>query len=130
MFIIKPIIICLAALIIINLLKNFSPEYTSVVAILCGTMVFIYLIPYIRNIVDTIKEISCKSNDITNVTELLMRIVFIALACEFASHLCSDGQENYLASKINFAGKVLILSIISPTVLSFLEYVIEMINSL
>lgn len=130
MLIIKPIIICIATLMTINLLKKFSPEYTSFVAMICGVIVFIYLIPYIKQIIDIIIKIGNKTDGLSEVIKILVRIVITAVICEFASHLCSDGQETYLASKINFIGKIIILYMISPIIVVFLEYIIEMINLL
>ena len=130
MLIIKPIIICVATLMLINLLRKFSPEYVSVVSMICGIVVFVYVIPYIKQIIDIIIRIGNKSEGLSEIIKILVRIVITAVTCEFASHLCADGQETYLASKINFVGKIIILYMISPMLLVFLEYVIEMINLL
>lgn len=130
MLIIKPIIICVATLMLINLLRKFSPEYVSVVSMICGIVVFVYVIPYIKQIIDIIVRIGNKSEVLSEIIKILVRIVITAVTCEFASHLCTDGQETYLASKINFVGKIIILYMISPMLLVFLEYIIEMINLL
>lgn len=130
MLILKPIILCVATLMIINLLKKFSPEYACFVALTCGVIVFIYLIPYIKQITDILVKISNITDGLSELIKILVRIVIIAVTCEFASYLCVDGQETYLASKINFIGKIIILYIISPIIFGFLEYIIEMINLL
>ena len=79
MLIIKPIIICVATLMLINLLRKFSPEYVSVVSMICGIVVFVYVIPYIKQIIDIIVRIGNKSEVLSEIIKILVRIVITAV---------------------------------------------------
>jgi len=59
-----------------------------------------------------------------------VKIVGIALVCEFASQMCSDMGESYLAAKIDFCAKIFIISLCAPEFLKLINTVVDMINSL
>lgn len=119
--ILKPIILCIITVIMIGIIRRFSPETAPFVSVLCAIMLIIYAIPYARIIYDNLINMSEKFSDISETVKLSIKIIVISLVCEFASGLCADNNEKFIADKINFAGKAVILAIISPTVLSFME---------
>ena len=130
MLILKPIIICIVSLILIMLLKKISPEYVPVVSVITGIMLIIYVFPYIQTVLLLFTKIELASPVFGDVFKILIKIVVVSLMCEFASQLCADSGESYLSGKINFVGKIIILSIVSPNIMAFINYVAKVIKNI
>lgn len=126
--ILKPIILCIITVIIIGIIRRFSPETAPFVSVMCAIMIIIYALPYARIIYDNLINLSERFSAVSETIKLSIKVIIISLVCEFASGLCDDNNEKFIADKINFTGKVVILAIISPTVLSFMEGIFDKLN--
>ncbi|MBR3933868.1 MAG: hypothetical protein IKJ68_08195 [Clostridia bacterium] len=128
MIVLKPILICVITLIISVLLKNIMPHYVPLIVLCCGTLVLIYTVPFLKSVINVMTYFQDINSKSTQIIKLIIKIVIIALSCEFASELCSDSGNTYLSSKITFAGKIIILSVISPHIISFMENIIKLME--
>ena len=126
--ILKPIIICIVTMVISILLKNIMPQYVPVLIICSGIAVLMYLVPFLKSIINIIENLTVFNRETEEIIKIIIKIVAISLLCEFASQLCSDSGNTYLSSKITFIGKVAILSIISPHILSFMNNIMQLIQ--
>ena len=126
MLVLKPIILCVITLIVVIMLKNFSPEFVPIAVLSCGIFILIYLMPYITSVLNLVESLGSRAVNISPIIKNTLKIIVIAVVCEFASQICDDSGQGYLSSKINFVGKIIILSAIAPLILNFIEYIIEM----
>lgn len=124
--IIKPAIICIVTVILVIMLKSFSPEYIPLILLLCGVMIVIYSAPYIGSVLSAIKNLSNNLSGIYPFVEITVKIILIALVCEFVSQLCIDCGQSYISSKINFLGKLTILSTIFPLIIKFINSIMNL----
>ncbi len=130
MIILKPVAFCIVSMIIILFMKNIFPEFVPLIALISGVIVIVYIIPYAKSVLDIVYYLDDISSGVNNVIKLTLKIVIVSLVCEFASQLCNDCGEGYLASKINFVCKIAVLSILSPVIISFVENILELMNVL
>lgn len=130
MIIFKIVSLCIVSLVLVMFLKNTSPQYATVLSIVSGVMIFIYISPYINDLLLQFSDFLSLTNDFKWIFKKIIKITTIAIVCEFVSQLCIDVGEGFLANKINLAGKVVILSVISTDIISFVNYVVELINNL
>lgn len=116
--------IAIISAVLYTLVKKFSPEYSSLVEISAIVMVLLTAYPYLCDIVDflAVSEID------TGYIKLLLKTAGVAILTQFACDICADSGENALASKIEFAGKSVILALSLPTVKTLLEFAIGLIN--
>jgi len=128
MLIIKPVIICIVTLIIILLLKNTLPEFVPLLLIISGIIVLSYTFPLLKNIFDSVIYFKDIAPGLNSVIKMIIKIVAVAIICEFTSQLCSDSGEAYLSSKINFVGKTVILSLILPNIIHFIETISNLLG--
>ena len=105
-------------------------QYSKVIAIGAGIITIWLVLPYIIEFIRYIKIISTSVSGLDNCFKIIIKIIGISFLCEFASQLCVDSGEGYLASKINFAGKIMIICIASPDFISLLNVVIELIEKI
>ncbi|MBO7288798.1 MAG: hypothetical protein J6V03_02240 [Clostridia bacterium] len=130
MIIFKIVSLCIISLVLVMFLKGTSPQFAAIVSIVSGIMIFIYISPYINNLLLQFSGFVSLAKDFKWIFEKIIKITTIAIVCEFASQLCIDVGEGFLANKIYLAGKVVILGVISTDIISFVNYVIELINNL
>jgi stage III sporulation protein AD len=58
---------------------------------------------------------------------VVVQIIGIAYVAEFGAQICSDAGEGSIASKIELAGKILIMGVAAPIIISLVEQVIAII---
>ena len=130
MIIFRIVSLCVISLILVMFLKGTSPQFATILSIVSGIMIFIYISPYINDLILKFSDFISLAKEFKWIFEKIIKIVTIAVVCEFASQLCLDAGEGFLANKIYLSGKVVILGVISTDIINFVNYVIELINNL
>lgn len=115
----------LISLIIIILLRQYKPEFAMYVSIISGIIIFFLIVNNLTGIVNLIASFTNKAGLNANFLKILLKITGIAILTEFAVSICKDSGENAIASKIDFGGKVIIISISIPIISALLETVIK-----
>lgn len=118
--------IALTGAVISVILKKSNPEYSMIISLCTGVIIIILII-------SKLEEITAKVNsflNIVNIDSLYISVLFksvgICLLTQFASDSCSDAGENALASKVEFAGKIMVLI----TAIPLFEQVIQIVLGL
>lgn len=124
----KIIFVCMFTAITVLLIKNISPSYAPMLSIAAGLICFFMLMPYIKTIFDLIKSMSSRANGLETCVTTTLKIAGISVLCEFAAQACADAGESYLAAKIDFAGKILIVCICAPEFLNLINTVVGLIG--
>jgi stage III sporulation protein AD len=127
MEIVKVIGIGLVSLIIIVLLKQYKPEYALYVSLIAGVLIISLVIGKIAGIIDILKSLANKSSINNEFLILLIKITGIAILTEYAVSVCKDTGESAIASKVDFGGKILIMSMSIPIMSSLLETIIKIL---
>ncbi len=121
MEIIKIIGIGFLTLIITIILKEYKKEYAIYAVLIGGALIILYSIDTVKSIIDFIKEISNNSNYNNLFITLLLKITGISILTEYAVSICKDVGENSIANKIDFGGKILVISLSIPVISTTLE---------
>ncbi len=95
-------------------IKNIRPEISLLLS-LCGAMVILFFIlPTLRDVADAIRGLA----DAVGLDEMylfpVLKVVGISYITEIGGALCKDAGEEAIASKINLAGKIAIVSLCLP----------------
>jgi len=72
-----------------------------------------------HGIIEFIDELNRKSN--TKFIGILLKITGISILTEYAVSICKDSGESSIANKIDLGGKVIVISISIPVILTSLE---------
>lgn len=115
------------AAIFIIFIRQSRPEIAQLLSIAVGIIVVIYLLGYLRMIVDVITEMALEANINSLFLRTIFRVIGVAYLAEFGSQVCRDAGEGNIASKIEFAGKIIILVMAIPILLSVFEGIINFI---
>ena len=127
MDIVKIIGIGLISLIIIIILKQYKPEFAVYVSIIAGILIIALTIGQISGIIDILKNLANKTTINNQFLVLLIKITGIAILTEYTVSICKGSGESAIASKVDFGGKIVIMSMSIPIISSLLETIIKVL---
>ena len=110
--------------------KQIKPEMGIMVSVATGIVMFIYISENFGDVLDGFGDIVTKSGIDFKYFKIALKGCAIAYITEFASALCMDAGENAIAVKTQFAGKISILVMSLPVVLSFLNSISELLDNI
>ncbi len=109
------------------LLKKERPEISMFIGIVTGIGIFLGAIYKLHFIMNAINDLSNKVHINYMYFSTIIKIVGICYLMEFAIQICKDCGEGAIASKLEFGGKVIILTLSFPILLSILNTIINII---
>lgn len=123
MDIVQIVSIGLVAAILAITLRQQRPEMALMVSIAAGLVIFFMIAGKLSVAIQALNEIMRKAqlNNIYFTT--VLKIIGIAYITEFGSQICKDAGEGSIASKIELAGKVLIMILALPIVLAVFDLI-------
>jgi len=107
--------------------KNQKPELGIYISLTAGIFIFIFMIAKLQSVVEILNQLSSKMNIEDIYLSTILKIVGIAYIAEFGAQVCKDAGEGVIASKIEFAGKVLIMVMAVPIMVSLMDLIINMV---
>lgn len=112
---------------IIILLKQYKKEYALLASIVaCGIIIF-FGISKLEVVINLLNELINKTGINKEFFKILIKITGIAYLIDFGSNICKDVGESAIASKVDFAGKIIIITMSLPILTTLLETVTEVI---
>ncbi|AEE95975.1 stage III sporulation protein AD [Mahella australiensis] len=123
MDIVQIVSIGLVAAILAITLRQQRPEMALIISIAAGLVIFFMIAGKLSVAIQALNEIMRKAqlNNIYFTT--VLKIIGIAYITEFGSQICKDAGEGSIASKIELAGKVLIMILALPIVLAVFDLI-------
>lgn len=115
MNIFKIIGIGFASLIITIILKEYKKEYAIYSSLIGGAIIIFLSMDTLNEIINFIKNLSISGYNYEFIN-LLLKVTGIAILTEYAVNICKDTGENSIASKIDFGGKIIIISLSIPVI--------------
>lgn len=117
----------IVATLLILIIREQKPSFAFMLSLVTGIMIFLLLIGKISELLQVIKNLASQSNINIVFLGTILKIVGIAYICEFAAQLVRDAGEASIASKIELAGKILILYMALPIVSVIIETVLQLL---
>jgi stage III sporulation protein AD len=117
--------LCILTVIIIAVLKEQRPELAVQISILTGIVIFLLVAGKISAVIDLLSKYTTRFSIDPFYINILLKIIGIAYIAEFSAEICRDAGETSIASRIELAGKVMIIVLAAPLVTSLLELVIS-----
>lgn len=127
MEIIPIVALAITATVLLIILRQSRPEFALLLSILVGALIFISALPKIGLVVSTMNSIASRVQIGSLQLSMLLKIVGVAYITEFGAQVCRDASESAIASKVELAGKVIIMVLAVPIVLVILDTVLELL---
>ncbi len=127
MIIFKLIIIALLGTLCAVLIKPLKPELCLFVIISTGIIILFQVLDYFVDIVGTFTRLAELTKVDSELFKIILKIIGIGYLIEFASNICVDSGNASIASKIQFAGKVIILFLALPIINMLIEIITDIL---
>jgi len=106
------------------ILRDRYEEYSMLLRVAIGIIVFLLVIDYLRAVLGVVTDLARGSSINWVFLETLLKIIGVAYLAEFAAQVCNDAGEHSTASHIQLAGKLVVLVMAVPIIVSVLETVL------
>lgn len=123
----KIVAIAFIAVIIIGIIKQQRPEFTTYASIIAGTIILYFVFDELTPIISMLQNLSNKMGVTSKFFGILLKITGISYLTEFGANICKDSGETAIASKVELAGKVLIIGISIPILTTLMDTLIKLI---
>lgn len=125
---IVPIVaLAIAATVLLMVIRESRPELAMLLSLVIGATLFFSVVSKIGMVVSTLSSIAARSDAGKLHLTTLLKIVGVAYITEFGSQVCRDANEGAIASKVELAGKVIIMVLAIPVVLVILDTILKLL---
>ncbi|MGL5767038.1 MAG: stage III sporulation protein AD [Sarcina sp.] len=129
MDILKLIGIAVVSTVACIIVRRDRPEIANFIAIVTGVIILFNVIFKINFVIEGIRDLSDMVGIPTMYITLIIKLIGLTYLMEFAIQLCKDCGESMIASKLEFAGKILIMTMSFPILLSIVKAIMNIIPS-
>ena len=126
MEIIQVVGLALIATVLILIVKEQKPMFAFLIAAATGIVIFLLLIVKIGAVIEVLKRLAENSGMENIYLKTVLKIIGIAYIAEFGAQIVRDAGQESIASKIELAGKVLILVLAIPIISIIIETVMKL----
>jgi stage III sporulation protein AD len=109
------------------ILKEQKPNLSFLLVVFIGSSIFLFLVEKITNIVQMVEKLAISSNVNMLYFATILKVIGIAYIAEFASQITKDAGQAAISSKIEFAGKIMILTMAIPILTAIIESVLQLV---
>ena len=126
MEIIQIVGIALIATVLILIVKEQKPMFAFLLASFTGIAIFLFLLGKISSVIHVLENLAEKSDVQPVFFKTILKIIGIAYIAEFGAQIVRDAGQEAVASKIELAGKILIMVMAIPIITVIVETVISL----
>ena len=119
--------VCIVSTSVCLVIKKERPEIAMFIGILTGALILFSVVSKLNFIIESIQDLSKKANIPTMYINLIIKLIGIAYLMEFAIRLCNDCGETNISSKLEFGGKIMVMTMSFPILLSIMEMILDII---
>ena len=127
MDVIKLVGLALVSTILCLIIKKDRPEIAMFIGILTGIMILLSVTYKFNFIIESINELANKANIPTMYISLIIKLIGIAYLMEFAIQICKDCGEGNIAAKLEFGGKIIVMTMSFPILISIVDMILNLI---
>jgi len=117
----------LIATVLILVVREQKPMFAFLLAAFTGLFIFLYVIGKIEAVISVLEQLADRSGIPSIYLKTILKIIGIAYIAEFGAQIVRDAGQESVASKIEFAGKVLILVMAVPIIGVIIETVLGLL---
>lgn len=114
---------------LILVIKEQKPIFAFAIAVFVGVMIFISLADKIADVFQELQHLATQAKVNKLFLETILKIIGIAYIAEFGAQVTRDAGQGSIASKIELAGKVLIMVMAIPIITVIIETIIQILPS-
>jgi len=109
-------------------IKKQSPEVALLISIAAAVLIFFMILPKMSAVFAVLGTVANRISGDMGFIGTLLQITGIAYIAEFGSQICKDAGEGAIATKIELAGKVMIMAASTPIIMALLSMVTQVMT--
>lgn len=117
------------ATILILLLKEQKPMFAFLLTTFVGIIIFISVVGKITEILKVLEQLAAQAKVNHLFLETILKIIGIAYIAEFGAQVTRDAGQGAIATKIEMAGKILIMVMAIPIIIVIIETIVKILPS-
>lgn len=121
MEVLKIVGIVIFSVVIIIILKEQKPEMALILSIATGIGIMFFVIYKMSDVVGILNNLITKSGVNRDFLYIIIKVVGIAYIVEFGKNICVDAGQSSIATKLEMAGKVIIVVLTLPLISSLVN---------
>lgn len=121
--------ICFLVIIFGTLMKNLKAEYAIILGIVAGVILIIGSLSRLNILIGYIRDLSADIEIGQSYIETAIKIVATAYLCDFMTDLCKDSGYGALGNQVQVFGKLIILVMGLPILVTLLETIHKVVGS-
>jgi stage III sporulation protein AD len=115
------------AAILLVLLRQQRPELATQLSIAVGAIIFVLMIGRILSVVNVLDSLAQRAKIGEIYLATVLKIVGVAYVADFGAQVLRDSGEGAVASKVEMAGKIIILMMAVPIIIAITETLLKML---
>ncbi len=112
---------------VIAVVRQFRSEVALPLTIVVAVTIFLLLVSRLATVFSTLRDLASRANLNFLYFDTVLKIIGIAYIAEFGAQVCRDAQESAVASKVELAGKILIMVLAVPIIVAILEVILQLL---
>ena len=106
--------------------KELKSEYSVMIMIAAGIIITLWGFAKLYPVVDYLQELTDSSN-VSEYFAVILKVLGISLIVQIGADICRDFGEPSIASKVEFAGKAVILATVLPLLRTVISMSVELL---
>lgn len=111
----------------IILIKRQKPELALPLSLVLGIIIFFMVLSKLEVVLTLFRDLADKAGLNQLYLNTLLKVIGIAYMTDFGAQICRDAGEGAVASKIELAGKVLIMVLAVPILALVLDTLVKLL---
>ena len=110
--------------------KEQRRDIAVLISLATGMFIFFFVIDGVAAVIEGFNDIMDRSGIDSRYFYVIVKITGISYCTQFGAEVCRDAGEGAIASKIELAGKIVIMAMTLPIIKSFLDICISAIDKI
>lgn len=118
--------LAVTAAVVCMVLRVHQPQMASVCALAAGIMLLAGALEALDDLQSLFEKMTAMAGLPKGYLEALLKVLGVSYAAELAAQTCQDLGEGGLAMKVGLAGRMTVLGMTAPMMLTLLETILEL----
>ncbi|AEF17211.1 MULTISPECIES: stage III sporulation protein AD [Thermoanaerobacterium] len=127
MEIIQIVAIGIICVIILSLFRENFEDVAIIISLSASILIFFIIVPKISNIITVLNTIADKSGINSIYVKTILKIIGVAYIAELGVQISNDADEKNIATKIELAGKIIIIFLSLPIIIALVDTIVSIL---
>ena len=121
-------LLAIVTVLLILSIKELKPDFAVLISTVFGIIIILYLVNPISETLSAFSDIAQRSGIKNEILSSLAKVVGISFIAEFAASICNDAGQTSIASKVESAGRIIILALALPIITDVLDSIFSILS--